>query len=162
MLDSNTKTYIDRSVLCWLATCDKDWVPNVSPKEIFTWLNDDTLLIAHLASPVSISNIRVNPNVCVSFIDIFVQKGYKVKGTATIIEKNDSEFASKLKPLTDLFTNQFPIAAVIEIKVTKLETIQAPSYFLYPNTTEAGQIANAMAAYKVKPDSVKGISHPSL
>ena len=162
LLDGTVKKYIDQCVLCWLATCDKDLIPNVSPKELFTWQNDDTLLIAHLASPVSVSNIRFNPNVCVSFIDIFIQKGYKIKGKATLFEKSNPEFAVKLQPLTDLFSDKFPIAAVIEVKVTSIEPILAPSYFLYPNTTEAGQIANAMAAYKVKPNSVIGISHSSL
>jgi len=30
-------------------------------------------------------------------------------------------------------------------------SIWAPSYFLYPGTTEEGQIESAMKAYKVKP-----------
>ncbi len=38
MLTSDIKKYIDQSVLCWLATVSKDGIPNVSPKEIFTYL----------------------------------------------------------------------------------------------------------------------------
>jgi hypothetical protein len=53
--------------------------------------------------------------------------------------------------LIDLFTDQFPILSVIEIKVSKVDTIQAPSYFLFPETTtEASQIAGAMATYGVR------------
>jgi predicted pyridoxine 5'-phosphate oxidase superfamily flavin-nucleotide-binding protein len=151
MITDDVKKYIDKSVLCWLATCDKDLMPNVSPKEIFTYQGDSTLLIANLASPNSIDNIKDNPNVCVSFVDIFVQKGYKIKGTAQIIDRTDLNFSSKVKPLTDLFTDKFPIKSVIEINVTKVETIIAPSYFLYPETTEFSQIVNAMTTYGVKP-----------
>jgi uncharacterized protein len=152
MIDDNVKEYIDKSVLCWLATCDKEFLPNVSPKEMFTYQNDSVLLIANLASPNSINNIIANPNVCVSFIDIFIQKGYKLKGTAKIIDKSDFEFNAKVKPLTDKFTDKFPIKSVIEITVIKVETIKAPSYFLYSETTEQSQIENAMRTYHVKSD----------
>lgn len=151
MINDDIKKYIDKSVLCWLATCDKEFMPSVSPKEIFTYQDDSTLLIANLASPNSIDNIKDNPNVCVSFVDIFIQKGYKIKGTAQIIDRIDLNFSLKVKPLTDLFTDKFPIKSVIEITVTKVEIIKAPSYFLYPETTEVSQIANAMTTYGVKP-----------
>lgn len=152
MIDDNVKKYIDKSVLCWLATCDNEFFPNVSPKEMFTYGDNSTLLIANLASPNSIDNIAKNPNVCVSFIDIFVQKGYKIQGKATIIDKDDFKFSSKVKPLTDLFMDKFPIKSVIEITVTKVDKIKAPSYFLYSDTTEENQIKNAMTTYNVKPN----------
>ena len=152
MIDDNVKKYIDKSVLCWLATCDNELLPNVSPKEMFTYQDDTTLLIANLASPNSINNIMNNPNVCVSFIDIFVQKGYKLQGKATIIDRENFEFSSKVKPLIDLFTDKFPIKSVIEVIVTKVDTIKAPSYFLYSDITEENQIKNAMTTYKVKPN----------
>ena len=152
MIDDNVKKYIDKSVLCWLATCDSELFPNVSPKEMFTYSVNSTFLIANLASPNSVNNIVKNPNVCVSFIDIFVQKGYKLQGTATVIDKEDVEFNSKVKPLTDLFSDKFPIKSVIEITVTKVDTIKAPSYFLYSDTTEENQIKNAMITYNVKPN----------
>jgi len=149
MLNDDIKKYIEKSVLCWLATSDKDNFPNVSPKEIFTFQGNSTFLIAHLASPNSVNNIKQNPKVCVSFVDVFVQKGYKLKGTAKIIEKGSSDFELKLKPLTDLFSDKFPIKAVIEIEVTKVEPIAAPSYFLYSETTEESQIESALRTYNV-------------
>ncbi len=151
MINNQVKEYIDKSVLCWLATSNRQNEPNVSPKEIFTYKDDTTILIANLASPNSINNIMENPNVCVSFVDIFIQKGFKVKGIATLIDKHDAEFSLKVKPLTELFTDKFPIKTVIEIKVTKVDTIQAPGYFLYSDTTEQSQIENAMKTYKVNP-----------
>lgn len=96
-------------------------------------------------------NIKENSNVCVSFVDVFVQKGYKLKGTAVLIHKEDRNFKVKVKPLIDLFTDEFPIKSVIEIEVKKVEMIQAPSYFLYPdNRTEQYQVKSAMATYQVR------------
>ena len=151
MINTEVKKYIQQCILCWLATSNVKNEPNVSPKEIFTFGDDQTLLIANLASPISIDNILENPNVCVSFVDIFVQKGFKMKGIASLIDVNDIDFKRKVKPLTDLFTDQFPIKTIIEIKVTSVDRIQAPSYFLYPETTEKNQVESAMRTYKVKP-----------
>lgn len=151
MIDTEVKKYIQQSVLCWLATSNMKNEPNVSPKEIFTYKDDETLLIANLASPNSVNNISENPNVCVSFVDVFVQKGFKIKGIATLIDKNNIDFERKIKPLTALFTDKFPIKTLIEIKVTSVDRIQAPSYFLFPDTTEQNQVESAMKTYKVKP-----------
>lgn len=150
MITDEVKDYINRSVLCWLATSNAESEPNVSPKEMFTFQDDKRLLIAHIASPGSISNIKINPNVCVSFIDIFIQKGYKIKGTACVISQTDDTFKEKAQPLVDLFSDEFPILAVIDIEVKKVEPIQAPSYFLYPERSEQSQIERAMKTYKVK------------
>jgi len=85
--DTTIKQYINQSVLCWLATSDEDNFTNVSQKEMFTFVEENKLLIANIASPNSIQNIRVNNKVCVSFVDVFVQKGFKIKGIARIIEE---------------------------------------------------------------------------
>ncbi len=151
MLSSEIKKYIEKSVLCWLATSNTQNEPNVSPKEIFTYRDDRTLLIANVASINSVNNITENSNVCVSFVDIFTQKGFKLKGTAVLIDHTDFNYKEKVKPLTDLFTDEFPIKTVIEITIKHVSTIQAPSYFLYPDRTEQIQIENAMKSYKVKP-----------
>jgi predicted pyridoxine 5'-phosphate oxidase superfamily flavin-nucleotide-binding protein len=148
ILDQENIKYINQSVLCWLATSDKDNFPNVSPKEMFTHF-EDKILIAHIASPNSIRNMEENNKVCVSFIDVFVQKGFKIKGQAAIIYKNDINFPLKVKPLIDLYSDKFPISAVIEIKIDRVEVIQAPSYFLFSEITEERQIESALETYKV-------------
>ena len=153
MLDQEVKTYIDQSVLCWLSTVDVDNWPNVSPKEMFTYLDDTTLLVANIASPVSVTNIRSNPQVCISFIDVFVQKGYKLKGLAKVIERQDPSFAAKAKQLTNLFSDKFAIQSILEIKIIAVAKIIAPSYRFYPETTEESQIADAMKTYQVGPST---------
>ncbi len=151
MIDSKVKHIIDNSVLCWLATSDENNQPNVSPKEMFTHYGKHALLIANIASPNSIDNIRYNQNVCVSLVDVFSQKGFKLKGLAQIVEKADTTYNEKKKLLTDQFSDKFPIKEVIEVSISKIEPIVAPSYYLFPNTTEADQIKSAMKTYGVKP-----------
>lgn len=110
---------------------------------------EDKIIIANIASPNSIQNIEFNNKVCVSFVDVFIQKGFKIKGKATIIYKNDSIFSLKVQPLTNLYSDKFPISAIIEIEVEKVEIIRAPSYFLYPEITEKQQIESALETYKI-------------
>ena len=101
------KDYIDRSVLCWLATSSAENLPNVSPKEIFAFYGSDKIIIANIASPQSIHNIRENPQVCVSFIDILVQKGVQIKGQADIVKKTQADFPEMEKVLLKMTGGKF-------------------------------------------------------
>jgi len=139
--------YINRSVLCWLATSFNDNIPNVSPKEIFTHYNDDKIIIANIASPQSLKNIEQNENVCVSFIDILIQKEFQIKGKARIVHSSDEEYASMEKVLTEMTGGHFPFASITEISVEKVKPIIAPRYLLYPDTTEENQIRSAKKTY---------------
>lgn len=141
-----------RATLCWLATVDTTGQPNVSPKEVFAVFDEQHLVIAHIASPTSVRNIRVNDRVCVSFIDIFVQKGWKVSGSACLLGRDDAEFAHWVAPLAQMAGPRFPIHGVIVVTAQAVEAIIAPSYRLYPQqTTEASQVAAALRAYRVEP-----------
>jgi len=140
--------YINQSVLCWLATADQDGQPNVSPKEIFTHYKGD-ILIANIMSPQSIQNIKVNPKVSVSFIDVLVQKGYQVKGTAKIITKKEQLFEEVHPLLYKMAGDDFPIASIITIQIDSSKTIIAPSYAIYSDTKEKDQIANAKRQYNL-------------
>ncbi len=151
ILTDDIKQAIDSCVLCWLATVNSKQVPNVSPKEVFTYQGDDTVLIANIASPKSVLNIATNANVCVSFIDIFKQKGFKLVGKANIIEKSDNAFDKQYQPLYAMAGDAYPIHNIINITVEHVAPIIAPSYKLFPDKTEAQQVENAMASYGVKP-----------
>lgn len=150
-LTKSIKNSIDKCVLCWLATSSANGMPNVSPKELFTFFNDDSIIIAHIASPNTIKNIKQNPNVCVSFVDVFVQKGFQLKGKATILSNKNESFAAMGKVLFKMATAKFPFKQIIEIKVETAKQIVAPSYLLYPTTTnEEDQIESALKVYGVQ------------
>ena len=152
MLPQELQTSAQTSILCWLATVDADGHPNVSPKEIFTVFDSEHLVIANIASRASVRNIAVNPRVCVSFVDVFVQKGFKVFGTAHNVGKRDAGFARWAAPLQAMDGPRFPIHSVIVVRAAGFEPILAPSYRLYAGeTTEQAQVAAAMRAYGVRP-----------
>jgi len=152
MLTDEVADAARRSVLCWLATVDATGQPNVSPKEVFAVFDREHLVVANIASPRSVRNVAANPRVCVSFVDVFVQKGFKVAGTARVVAKGAADYARWAQPLERLAGPRFPIHGVIVVRAEAIEPIVAPSYRLYPGeVTEASQVAAAMRTYGVRP-----------
>jgi len=151
MLNQEILNSINESVLCWLATTNVKGEPNVSPKEMFISNGPEHILIANIASPESVQNIYSNASVCLSFIDVFKQKGFKVKGLAKVIEKNNTEFQSKISVLRTLGGEEFEIKSIIEILVSSVSPIVAPSYWMFPKIKESAHVKQAMNSYGVQP-----------
>lgn len=146
-LSEELKQCLDKSVLSWLATASKDGMPNVSPKEIFAPYQEDNIIVANIASPQTVKNIKENPQVCISCLDILVQKGFQIKGKAEIIQKTHPNFPEMESILTQMTEGKFPFASIIKITVERVKPIIAPRYLLYPETTEEEQIASTKKAY---------------
>jgi predicted pyridoxine 5'-phosphate oxidase superfamily flavin-nucleotide-binding protein len=147
-LTDEIRAAVDRAVLCWLATADADGQPNVSPKEVFAALGDD-LVIAHIASPRSVRNVRVNPRVCVSVLEVFEQRGWKLTGRATIVEPADPAFTHLAAPLEAITEGGYPIRAIFRVAVEHAEPIVAPSSWLYPDRDPAVTRAGVLRRYGV-------------
>ena len=158
-LTTEVKEYIDSSVLCWLATASAENVPNVSPKEIFTYFGRDKIIVANIASPQTVRNIGKNAKVCVSFIDILVQKGFQVTGKAQIIDTSDSQFSDMERILTGMTGGVFPFTTITQITVEKVKPILAPRYILFPETTEKAQIESAKKTYGLLPGKMCSPKH---
>jgi len=146
MLTNRVKTYIKKSVLCWLATVDAQGQPNVSPKEIFTH-HKDIILIANIASPNTIKNIKQNKKVALSFINILIQKGFQVHGDATLLVEEDMGFDEYSKILIPMLGEKFKMQGIIKIQPFYIRPILAPSYQFYPETKEDEQVEAARKQY---------------
>lgn len=150
MLTQEIKKYIESSVLCWLATSSKENIPNVSPKEVFTYFGEEAIIIANIASPQTVKNIKKNPNVCISFIDVLVQKGLKIKGSAEVVKKGETKYEAMEDELLKITLGKFPFSSITKITIETVKPIIAPKYILYPKTTEESQVESAKKSYKMK------------
>jgi len=150
-MNETIQAALDRSVLCWLATVSADGVPNVSPKEIFAGFGRNAIVIADIASPVSVRNLRQNPKVCVSFIDVFRQRGFKAKGMARVIAPDEGDFRNYGAELLDKAGGEFPIHHVILVNLQQVARIKAPSYRFYPDRSEDEIMRAAHRTYGVQP-----------
>jgi len=145
------RTDIENSVLCWLATVDQDGTPNVTPKEIFSCHGDDRIVVADIASTNTVRNIRSHPSVCVSFIDVFRQRGFKVVGSAIVIGSEEPDFPVVGADLLRMAGSDFPIRHLISIQIERVSRIWAPSYTLFPDRTEGERMQSAYETYGVVP-----------
>lgn len=98
-----------------------------------------------------VANIKANPKVGVSFIDVFAQKGYKLRGRAELIAHDDARYRQYEVPLLGITKGVFRIVSIIAVQAQAVEPMVAPSYRFLPGTTEASQVASAMRAYGVAP-----------
>ncbi|SDU41705.1 pyridoxamine 5'-phosphate oxidase family protein [Stappia sp. ES.058] len=150
-LNDTVRADIEKSVLCWLASVDPSGFPSVSPKEIWTVFDDTTLVVADIASNNSVRNILKHPAVCLSFVDIFRQRGFKIQGHADIIAPHDPDFARLGPGLAAMAGETFKIRHIIRIDVQRIARILAPSYRLDPDIDEDTMMKQAFATYGVRP-----------
>ncbi|MGQ0335316.1 pyridoxamine 5'-phosphate oxidase family protein [Halomonas elongata] len=153
LITAEVRESVERSVLCWLATSDESGQPNVSPKEVFAVADSQNIVVANIASPQSAKNIRVNQKICLSFVDVFVQKGLKIIGTAAEIKPSVPEYFRWVEPLHAIAGDRYPIHSVFVVRAIAVEPIVAPSYRFYPSeTTEKSQVQSALRTYGVRQD----------
>ena len=150
VIDDTVRYEVDRAVLCWLATVSGAGIPNVSPKELWRVHDHATVLIADIASGGSVRNLRTNPACCVSFVDVFRQKGFKLVGAALVIGRKDGDFEDISAPLRAIAGNRFFVRNVIAVTVKYVAPIVAPSYALH-KASEEEMLANSFKTYSVKP-----------
>ncbi|MGG7567790.1 pyridoxamine 5'-phosphate oxidase family protein [Rhodovulum sp. DZ06] len=140
----------EASVLCWLATADAEGRPSVSPKEIFALRAPDEALVAQVMSPGSVRNVKRNPHVCLSFVDVFAQTGWKIAGTCELILPNAPDFAELEAPLRPRAGPTFPIRGIFRIKASGVAPIRPPSEVILPGRDPADVRAGVLKAYGVK------------
>ena len=110
--------------------------------------DDRHVVVANIASPVTVRNIAQQPQVCLSFVDVLVQKGFKLTGTARELLPSDADYAGWAASLLAMTGDRIPLRSVLLITVQGVQPIVAPSYWLFPQTTtEAAQIEAARRTY---------------
>lgn len=130
MITEEIKKHVDSCVLAWMATADEHGTPNVSPKEVFAIMERDLIVVANIASPVTESNIRKNPQVAISMVDIWTQQGYQFKGDGAIWSRGEASFDEAAHLLNEITRGLFKFETIFGIKVSRVKAIVAPSYYM--------------------------------
>ena len=71
--------------LGFVATVCPDGTPNLSPKGTTRIWDGDHLIFADICSPGTIANLQQNPSIEINVVDPTTRKGYRFKGTATVL-----------------------------------------------------------------------------
>jgi predicted pyridoxine 5'-phosphate oxidase superfamily flavin-nucleotide-binding protein len=59
---------------------------------MFLIWNENRIVLANIASLQTVKNIKINSKVCLSAINVFTQKGFKINGSAEIYTQEKEDF----------------------------------------------------------------------
>lgn len=128
ILTDDMKRVVRQQRLAFVATVCADNTPNLSPKGTIAIWDDDHLVFANIRSPRTISNLRRNSAIEINVVDPMVRKGYRFKGTATVLEAG-----ARYEEVKTFFTTRGvsnPIREVVVIKVEHALPVTSPAYDL--------------------------------
>lgn len=135
ILTEDMKRVVRENRLGFYATVCPDGTPNLSPKGTTFVYDDDHLAFVDLGSPGTLSNLERNPSIEISTVDLFMRKGYRFKGKATIVTEGqefdnirNSYTGSSVLPLIN------KVKSAVMVKVERALPLVSPGYL--PGVTE--------------------------
>lgn len=146
MLTDDMQRIITEQRLGFVATIAADGSPAVSPKATFAIIDDATIGFADIRSPGTLRNLAANPNVEVNFVDPFMRRGYRFKGTARVVDREAAEFKRLLPHFKAYESLTARMRAIVLITVTRALPVLSPAYD--DGATEAELRAQWMARFR--------------
>jgi hypothetical protein len=137
-LTEEMKRMIDHLRLCYVATVTPDGKPNLSPKGSLKVWDDEHVVFADIASPITIRNLRHNPFIEINMVDPFLRRGFRFKGRAEVFE-NGPEFDFVSEDLWTREGRQYPVNAVVKVAIDEAFPVLSPAYTFNDNVQE-GQV----------------------
>ena len=126
ILITEIKEFVNRTKLGFVATICPDGTPNLSPKGTTIAWDDEHLAFADIHSPGTIDNLRLNAAVEINVVDIFIRKGYRFKGSATIYSEG-LEFEKGVAYFKTA-GSKHTIKNIVLVKVDRIIPILSPAY----------------------------------
>jgi uncharacterized protein len=125
-LTPEARRVVDEQRLGFVATVNEDGTPNLSPKGTVAVLDDDHLVFADIRSPRTVENLRQRPAVEINVIDPILRKGYRFRGTATVVDSGPR--FDELVAFYRARASTSPAEAFVVIRVDSAEPVLSPSY----------------------------------
>jgi predicted pyridoxine 5'-phosphate oxidase superfamily flavin-nucleotide-binding protein len=88
--------------------------------------DDDHLMFADIRSPRTVANLRHNPAVEINVVDPILRKGYRFKGTATVL--SEGELFERALDLYKQRGSTNPIRNIVLVKVERALPVVSPAY----------------------------------
>ncbi len=128
-LNDFAKQVIERFPLGYVATVTPQGLPSLSPKGTFFVLDDETIAFGEIRSPNTMANLAHQSRVEVNFVDIFLRKGVRIFGPATVLERGSAGFSDRI----DTWEIAFPalaqrINSVVLIHTERVKPLTTPPY----------------------------------
>ena len=127
-ISDSLKKFLDEQKLGYVATVSPDGTPNLSPKGTIIAWDKTTIAFADIRSPNTMKNLASNPNVEINVVDPLLRKGFRIKGTASII-KDGQNYDAILNYYRERGVKS-PIGAIVLVAVTEISEVTSPLYDL--------------------------------
>ncbi len=115
ILSEDMKRVVNEQRLGYIAPVCPDGSPNLSPKGTTAVWDDEHLIFADICSPGTISNLQSHPLVEINVVDPIMRKGYRFKGTATILSEG-SQYDEAIRFYRERGTKS-PIQHIVLVKI---------------------------------------------
>jgi uncharacterized protein len=127
-IDEDMRRVVEEQRLGFAATVCPDATPNLSPKGTTAVWDDERLVFADIRSPRTVENLRHNPAIEINVVDPISRKGYRFKGTGTVLTEG---------PMFDEVLAFYggrglvhEIRSAVLVKVERAEPLTSPAYDL--------------------------------
>ena len=128
LLTNEIKNLLSQQKLGYVATVSPDNTPNLSPKGTISVWDDEHLVFADIKSPNTIANLEKNPSLEINVVDPITRKGYRFKGTGTILSSGQ-EYDKIISYYSNIGIKS-KIGRVVLIKVSSVNNVTSPLYDL--------------------------------
>jgi predicted pyridoxine 5'-phosphate oxidase superfamily flavin-nucleotide-binding protein len=123
------KRVVREQRLGYVATVCPDGTPNLSPKGTTAVWDDEHVIFADIRSPGTVANLRRNPAVEINVVDWFVRKGYRFKGTATVLTEGPQfQEIRAFYERQGAFDAPRRIRAIVLVRVEQALPLISPAY----------------------------------
>ena len=127
-ITADMKKLVEQQKLGFIATVSPDNTPNLSPKGTLAVLDEEHLIFADIKSPNTLANLEKNPSVEVNVVDPITRKGFRFKGTSTILSSGQ-EYDKILLYYKELGIKS-KILRIVKIHVSEINSVTSPLYDL--------------------------------
>ena len=132
ILNDDMQRVVRQQRMGFIATVCPDGTPNLSPKGTTAVWDGDHLVFADLASPTTLANLRHNPALELNVVDVFERKGYRFKGTVSIVERGEALF-DEIREAFEAGTRgvqrvQLPARCYVMLRVDRALPVVSPAY----------------------------------
>ncbi len=150
-LSGPVRASLDNARVCWLATASHDGEPCLAPKTVFT-AHGNTILMADAEGSECIACVRANPRVCISFLDVMRDAGFKVYAMARVVEPDDDDYPALSAVLTATRQPDVPLGAIVEAVAQSHAAVPLPVLQLHPHRKRGEMLEEHFSGtYKATP-----------
>lgn len=128
IITDDMRKIIDTAMLSFAATVCPDQSPNLSPKGSVRAYDDQHLIFMDIDSPNTMRNLAANPRIEINTIDVFSRRGYRFKGTATIVPPGEPAYEWLNAWLLEVNGPGYPAHQAVLIRVEQAREIRSPAY----------------------------------